>query len=77
MSEKENFNRREFLRTISIAGAGLYLAGCTQKPTRTLPTPISEVATPNSDEENQNAAGGTSSEAEKPVFGDVYLSAVR
>lgn len=77
MSEKENFNRREFLRTISIAGAGLYLAGCTQKPTQALPTPISEVATPNPNEENQNAAAGTLSEAEQPVFGDVYLSAVR
>ena len=77
MSEKENFNRREFLRTISIAGAGLYLTGCNQKQTQALPTPISEVTMPNPDEENQNAAAGTSSEAEKPVFGDVYLSAVR
>jgi len=74
MSEQDHFNRREFLKTISISGAGLYLAGCTQKPKKVLPTPFSEVATP---VENQDAVEGTSSEAQKPVYGDVYLSAVR
>jgi len=76
MSEKEHFNRREFLRTISLTGAGLYLAGCTQKPTQPLPTPISEMSTTIPDVENQDAVEGTSSETEKPVYGDVYLSAV-
>ena len=38
MSEQEHFNRREFLRTISLTGAGIYLAGCTQKTTQALPT---------------------------------------
>ena len=77
MSEQEHFNRREFLRTISLTGAGIYLAGCTQKPTQALPTPFSEIATPVTDVNNQDAAGETTSEAEKPVYGDVYLSAVR
>ena len=77
MSEQDNFNRREFLKTISLTGAGLYLAGCTQKPKKVLPTPFSEVATPITDVENQDAVEGTSSEAQKPVYGDVYLSAVR
>jgi len=74
MSEQDHFNRREFLKTISLSGAGLYLAGCTQKPKKVLPTPFLEVATP---VENQDAVEGTSSEAQKPVYGDVYLSAVR
>ena len=77
MSEQDHFNRREFLKTISLTGAGLYLAGCTQKPKKVLPTPFSEVATPITDVENQDAVEGTSSEAQKPVYGDVYLSAVR
>ena len=77
MSEQDHFNRREFLKTISLTGAGLYLAGCTQKPKKVLPTPFSEVATPIADVENQDAVEGTSSEAQKPVYGDVYLSAVR
>ena len=77
MSEQDHFNRREFLKTISLTGAGLYLAGCTQKPKKVLPTPFSEVATPIADVENQDAIEGTSSEAQKPVYGDVYLSAVR
>ena len=77
MSEQEHINRREFIRTISLTGAGIYLAGCTQKPTQALPTPFSEIATPVTDVNNQDGAGETTSEAEKPVYGDVYLSAVR
>jgi len=77
MSEKEHFNRRDFLRTISLTGAGIYLAGCTQKPTEVLPTPFSEIVSPITDVENQDASEGTSDDAEKPVYGDVYLSAVR
>ena len=77
MSEQDHFNRREFLKTISLTGAGLYLAGCTQKPTEALPTPFSEIAMSITDVENQDASEGTSSEVEKPVYGDVYLSAVR
>ncbi len=77
MSEKERFNRRNFLRTISVTGAGLYLAGCTQKPTEVLPTPFSEIASPITDVENQNTAEETTDVAEKPAYGDVYLSAVR
>ena len=77
MSGQDHFNRREFLKTISLTGAGLYIAGCTQKPTQALPTPFSEVATPIPDVENQDAVEGTSDNAEKPEFGDVYLSVVR
>ena len=77
MSEKERFNRRNFLRTISVTGAGLYLAGCTQKPTELLPTPFSKIASPITDVENQNTAEETTEVAEKLVYGDVYLSAVR
>ncbi len=77
MSEKERFNRRNFLRTISVTGAGLYLAGCTQKPTEVLPTPFSKIASPITDVENQNTAEETTDVAEKPAYGDVYLSAVR
>ena len=77
MLEKECFNRRQFLRTITLTGAGLYLAGCSKKPVEALPTPFSQVATPIPDAENQNAVEGASSGAEKPGYGDVYLSAVR
>ena len=77
MPEKEYYNRRQFLRTITLSGAGLYLAGCTQKPTEALPTPFSEVATPIPDVESQKAVEGASSETENPVYGEVYLSAVR
>lgn len=77
MSEKEHFNRRQFLRTITLTGAGLYLTGCTQKQAEALPTPFSEVATPITNVENQNTPEVASPEAEKPVYGDVYLSAVR
>ena len=77
MSEKDHFNRREFLKTISLTGASLYLAGCIQKPNTALPTPFSEMATPITNVENQDAVEGASSEAEKPAYGDVYLSVVR
>ena len=77
MSEQDHFNRREFLKTISLTGAGLYLAGCTQKPNKALPTPFSEITSPITDLENQDAAEGISDDAEKPVYGDVYLSVVR
>jgi len=77
MLKNDRFNRRQFLRTITLTGAGLYLSGCTQKPTEALPAPFSETATQIPDVENQNASEGASPEAEKPVYGDVYLSAVR
>jgi len=77
MSEQDHFNRRKFLKTISLTGAALYLTGCTQKPKKVLPTPFSEVATPIANVKNQDSVEGTSSETQEPVYGDVYLSAVR
>ena len=77
MSEQDYLNRREFLKTISLTGAGLYLAGCTQKPNTALPTPFSEIVSPITDVENRGAAEGASSEAGKPAYGDVHLSVVR
>ena len=76
MSEKEHFKRRDFLRTISLTGAGLYLAGCTQKPNKPLPTPFSKIASQITDVENQNTVEETTDVEEKPVYGDVYLSVV-
>jgi len=77
MSEQDHFNRRDFLRTITITGAGLYLVGCTQKPDQQLPTPISKKNTPLPEAENQVAANATPSGTEEPDYGDVYLSSVR
>ena len=77
MSKKEHVNRREFLRTISLSSAGLYLAGCKQKPAQVLPTPFSESATIAPDAANQSTDLGVSTDTAVPVYGDVYLSVVR
>lgn len=77
MSKKDRVNRREFLKTISLSSAGLYLAGCTQKPAQMLPTPFSESVIKESDTVTQSAEESASSKPAEPVFGDVYLSVVR
>ena len=77
MSEQDHFNRRDFLRTITLTGAGLYLVGCTPKPTQALPTPVSKKTTPIPDAENLDATDVITSAPEKPEYGNVYLSVVR
>lgn len=78
MSQKKNVNRREFLRTISLSGAGLYLAGCSRNPDSVLPTPFSESVTKAAPASlKQSPDESTTANNTEPVFGDVYLSVVR
>ncbi|MDO9545535.1 MAG: DUF362 domain-containing protein [Pelolinea sp.] len=77
MSKKEHVNRRDFLRTISLSGAGLYLVGCTQKPKQPLPTPLAEVEKQATSVSGQETAKETSPTDEKPSYGDVYISVIR
>jgi uncharacterized protein (DUF362 family) len=45
MSDEKALNRREFLKKAGLAGAGIYLAGCSGKSTPSLPTPSSDIST--------------------------------
>jgi uncharacterized protein (DUF362 family) len=76
MSKADHVNRREFLRTISLTGAGLYMVGCTQKQTSPLPTPVMESTIKETEAVDQTAEDSGPS-IEEPVYGDVYLSVLR
>jgi uncharacterized protein (DUF362 family) len=75
MTDKANFDRRDFLKKLGVMGAGLYLAGCAKKQTETLPTPftsntkVSPTDTPAADTANEAT--------QTPAYGDVYLAAAR
>ncbi len=75
MSKKKNINRREFIRTISLTGAGIYLAGCSRQAADALPTPKIDLAT-----QTPGAQTGETSQASAertiPEYGDVYMSVV-
>ena len=75
MSDEKALNRRDFLKRAGIAGAGLYLAGCANKSTKSLPTPFIEVnpVTPQA----TNAPDVKSTETSKPANGAAYLSVAR
>jgi len=77
MSGKEHFNRREFLRTISLTSAGLYLTGCAPKAPQVLPTPFSEAATLTPMDESKGAESEVPSATKEPNSGEAYLSVVR
>jgi uncharacterized protein (DUF362 family) len=76
MSRKRNVSRREFLRTVGLSSAGLYLAGCASKPDQPLPTPFAEsdVISPDTDPAQQEVQSPSET---APAYGDVYLSVVR
>lgn len=75
MSDDKTINRRDFLIKAGITGAGLYLAGCANKSTESLPTPFSQV--------NSAAAQGTDAlethpaETSEPAIGAAYLAVAR
>ena len=75
MSNKNEINRRNFLKKAGLAGAGLYLAGCANKSIEPLPTPFSQV--------NPASVQGTdapeiiSSETPEPANGFAYLAVAR
>jgi len=75
MSKKNEINRRDFIRTISLTGAGIYLAGCSRQTLQTLPTPVANAKTATSEVENSEAEATHSNDA-TPTYGDVYLSVV-
>ena len=77
MSRNKQVNRREFLRTVSLSGAGLYLAGCARNQSPPLPTPFSESTTNEPDALDQRTKEIVPSKTTEPKFGDVYLSVVR
>jgi len=76
MSQRKDINRREFLRTVGLTGAGLYLAGCSNQSTEALPTPIisAQTTTPAAQSTQADAIENTEN---TPAYGDVYLSVVR
>ncbi|MDP2966779.1 MAG: DUF362 domain-containing protein [Pelolinea sp.] len=75
MSDEKALNRRDFLKKAGIAGAGLYLAGCANKSTKSLPTPFSEVnpETPQA----TNTPDVKSTQTIEPANGAAYLSVAR
>jgi len=77
MSQKKNFNRREFLRAIGLTGAGLYLTGCTPKPSQPLATPVSVAATHTPANLKSQVSEEETQPTGEPSYGDVYLSVVR
>lgn len=76
MSQRKDINRREFLRTVGLTGAGLYLAGCSQQNPEALPTPVisAQTATPAPQSTQADAIENTENTS---AYGDVYLSVVR
>jgi len=75
MSKKKEINRRDFIRTISLTGAGIYLAGCSRPALETLPTPVANAKTATSEVTNTQTEATQSNDA-SPLYGDVYLSVV-
>lgn len=75
MTEKANFDRRDFLKKLGVMGAGFYLAGCAKDQIEPLPTPF----TANTQVDPTDAP--TEEAAEKsthtPVYGDAYLAVAR
>jgi uncharacterized protein (DUF362 family) len=76
MSKKIEINRREFLRTVSLTGAGIYLAGCTRQDVENLPTPIASAKTATAAPESPRTESADSPET-TPSYGDVYLAVAR
>jgi len=73
MSKKNDINRREFLRTISLAGAGITLAGCSRQSTAGLPTPVSSAATATVGDENTQLSSEETANS-TPTYGDALLA---
>ena len=74
MSKKKAINRREFIRTIGLTGAGIYLAGCTPQAEPSLAAPqVSSTTQPADQVEAPIEEEVKQSETEN-VYGDVYLS---
>ena len=74
MSKNKKINRRDFIRTVGLTGAGFYLAGCSGKPDAVLlssPAISSSTATPQPPDPEAPAEPT----ADKATYGDVYLSA--
>jgi len=76
MSQKKEINRREFIRKMGLAGAGLYLAGCSNQSKEALPTPIANAKTATPAPETPQT-GAQDPVENTPTYGDVYLSVVR
>jgi len=72
MSKHKKINRRDFIRTVGLTGAGIYLAGCSGKPEADLSNPAvsSSTATINPEENKPTAEPAQ----EEPSYGDVYLA---
>jgi len=71
MTKRTPLNRRDFLRKLGLAGAGLALSGCAGEPVQQpLPTPFSESNSPTP------VPGGTSEPTPSPSYGDIYMSVV-
>jgi uncharacterized protein (DUF362 family) len=71
MTEKANFDRRDFLKKLGVLGAGFYLAGCSKKNADSLPTPFTANTTQiplNQPDTEAMAATQT------PQYGDVYMA---
>jgi uncharacterized protein (DUF362 family) len=76
MPKKKHLNRREFLRTVSLTSAGIYLAGCAPKMDQPLATPFSTAATHTPQADEAKADESTLEQTMQPAYGDVYLSVV-
>ena len=69
MSDRKPLSRRDFLRRVGLAGAGLYLAGCTPEQQAALPTPASNTIAPTATPAPTTESSST--------YGEVALCAVR
>jgi uncharacterized protein (DUF362 family) len=75
MPDEKVINRRDFLIKAGLAGAGIYLVGCSKKPDEVLPTPFSEVnpASPQSG----NTPETPTVDTPEAVNGAAYLAVAR
>ena len=76
MSDNKKLSRREFLRTIGLTGAGIYLAGCAPKAIRNLATPASNITTYTPVTADVESEETPTQQPSQPTYGDVYLSVI-
>ena len=76
MSDNKKLSRREFLRTIGLTGAGIYLAGCAPKVIEDLATPESKITTYTPVTGNKESEETPTQSPDNPTYGDVYLSVI-
>ena len=76
MSQNKKISRREFLKTVGLTSAGIYLAGCAPKVVQQLATPGLKTATSTPQNTEIIPQENAPTQTAQPTYGDVYLSVV-